>query len=100
LFRIEKLAEVALAAENHVADDEKAPFVADRLQREVDRAARSRVVHPDIHSPKTGCIVASEYAGYNQLRNATRLDSLCGPQCEGTNHAQIRDDRIWRSGGI
>src|ERR1700676_2330559 len=31
-------------AEHHVADDQEAPFVADHLQREIDRAAGARIV--------------------------------------------------------
>jgi hypothetical protein len=35
---------VPLAAENHVAKDQQAPFVAEHFEREIDRAARPMIV--------------------------------------------------------
>src|SRR5215204_4399470 len=53
LLRTQELAEVALAAEHHVAEDQQTPFVAEHLQREVDRAPRAVIVAFHPRSPET-----------------------------------------------
>src|ERR671915_220996 len=53
LLRTQELAEVALAAEHHVAEDQQTPFVAEHLQREVDRAPRAVIVAFHPQSPET-----------------------------------------------
>src|ERR1700679_869209 len=41
----EQLAEVAAVAEHQIADDEETPVVAQHLQRQIDRASRTKRVH-------------------------------------------------------
>ena len=49
----EQLAEMPAVAEDHVADDEQAPFVAHHLQREIDRAARPVTIAHPFPQPRT-----------------------------------------------
>jgi hypothetical protein len=49
LLRPQQLAVVPFVAKHHVANDQQAPFVADYLEREVDRAPRLvAVAHPSL----------------------------------------------------
>ena len=70
----QQLAEVTAVAEHQVADDDQAPAIPQRLESQIDRAARREAF---MRTPKTNCDMKSVDLAYNRLHNATRTARMC-----------------------
>ena len=70
----QQLAEVTAVAEHQVADDDQAPAIPQRLESQIDRAARAWAF---MRTPKTNCDMKSVDLAYNRLHNAIRTARMC-----------------------
>ncbi|MCY1223151.1 hypothetical protein D9M72_352630 [compost metagenome] len=68
LLGTQQFPEVPFTAEDHVANDQQAPFVAEHFERKIDRATRANVVL-HWHLFKTACIIASVRLSCNCFQN-------------------------------
>jgi len=80
----QQLAEVTAVAEHQVADDDQAPAILQRLESQIDRAARAWGVHA--HS-KNQLRYKISRSSYNRLHNATRTARMC----------RVRKGSVWPS---